>query len=93
VGKTSIERWLSSYRATGTAGGGYSASIRPPKKIEPDKLAAYMKERPDAFLKEIAQEFSCCIEAARKALKRNGFTLKKRRSATRSAMRRQGLPA
>jgi transposase len=27
---------------------------------------------------EVAQEFPCCIEAARKALKRNGFTLKKK---------------
>jgi len=92
VGTATISRWLDEYRKTGVIGGGYTEPIRrPPRKIEAEKLAAYMKAHPDAFLREIAQEFSCCIEAVRKALERNGYTLKKRRNTTKSAMRRQGL--
>jgi hypothetical protein len=50
-----------------------------------------MKEHPDAYLKEIAEEFSCCIEGVRKALARNGFTRKKRRVTTKSVTIRQGI--
>jgi len=47
------------------------------RKIEPAKLSDYMREHPQAFLREIAVEFSCCIEVARKALKRLNYTQKK----------------
>jgi len=80
VGSTSIKRWLASYKASGSTGGGYTAGNRISKKIAPEKLESYMNEHPDAFLKEIASVFSCCIEGARKALLRNHYTLKKRRN-------------
>jgi transposase len=63
---TSINRWLASYKASGSTGGGYTVGGRGHKKIDPGELKAYMDEYPDALLKEVAQEFSCCIEAARK---------------------------
>jgi hypothetical protein len=63
---------------------------RKPRKLRREELEAYMAEHPDAFLKEIASEFSCCNEGARKALARSRITLKKRRNATRSATRRRG---
>jgi len=78
VGTTSIKRWIATYEVSGTTGGGYTVSNRNARKIAPDKLEAYMNEHPDAFLKEIAETFSCCIEGARKALARNSYTLKKR---------------
>jgi len=90
VGTATISRWLDSYRKTGTAGGGYTDPPRSPRKIEPDKLVAYMAKHPDAFLKEVAQEFSCCVEAVRKALERNGITLKKRHRTTKSAKMTNG---
>jgi len=77
VGTTSIKRWLSAYEATGTTGGGYSVGKRGAKKIDPEKLEAYMIEHPDAFLKEIAQVFVCSSEAVRKALIRGKYTHKK----------------
>ena len=77
VGTTSIKRWLGAYEATGTTGDGYTVGNRSAKKIDPGKLETYMNEHPDAFLKEIAQAFSCCVEAARKALARGSYTLKK----------------
>jgi len=36
-------------------------------KIEPAKISAYMREHPQAFLREVSAEFSCCIEDVRKA--------------------------
>jgi len=92
VGLTTITRWIASYKASGSAGGGYTVANRKAKKIEPEKLDTYMKEHPDAFLKEIAAEFSCCIEAARKALLRNRYTLKKRQNIIRSVKKKRAKP-
>ena len=92
VGTTSIKRWIAVYEATGSTGGGYTVSNRSPKKIDPAKLEAYMNEHPDAFLKEVADTFSCCIEAARKALLRNRYTHKKRRNITKNVTKKQEKP-
>ncbi|MBR1486750.1 MAG: hypothetical protein IJ597_05805 [Synergistaceae bacterium] len=46
-------------------------------KIDPEKLKNYVKENPDAYLREIAEAFRCCQTAIRKALKRLKLTLKK----------------
>jgi len=54
------------------------------KKICPEKLSAYIAQYPDAYLKEIAEEFACSDRAVSKALKRLGFTRKKRQRDTRS---------
>lgn len=48
------------------------------KKIDPEKLAAYLEELPDAYLYEIAAIFNCSSAAVCKALKRLGYTHKKR---------------
>ena len=87
VGTTSIKRWKALYEASGSTGGGYTVSNRSPKKIDPEKLGAYITEHPDSFLREIALEFSCCNEAVRKALLRNNYRLKKRRSISGSVTR------
>ncbi|MBR1603551.1 MAG: hypothetical protein IJ667_08940, partial [Synergistaceae bacterium] len=44
--------------------------IRSFKKIAPEKLRAFVKKYPDAYLREIAEAFKCCQTAIRKALKR-----------------------
>ena len=51
---------------------------RPFKKIDPEKLKDYVKNNPDAYLKEIAAAFNCCQTAVRKALQRLKITRKKR---------------
>ena len=52
--------------------------IRSFKKIDPEKLRAFVKKYPDAYLREIAEAFKCCQTAIRKALKRLKITRKKR---------------
>lgn len=37
------------------------------KKIDPEKLRAYIAKHPDAYQKEIAEEFHCCQAAVHKA--------------------------
>lgn len=59
------------------------------KKIDPEKLRKYIEEKPDAYLREIAQEFGCCISAVRKALKRLKITRKKKRCAIRSRKKKK----
>ena len=47
------------------------------KKIDPEKLKAYVKEHPDETQKEMEEAFGCCNQAISKALKRYGITQKK----------------
>ena len=52
------------------------------KKIDPEKLSAYIKEQPDAYLCEMAEIFKCTEEAVRQALEKLKITRKKRRKFT-----------
>jgi len=59
------------------------------KKINPEKLKEYVKNHPDAYLKEIAQEFKCGQTSVRKALKKLKITRKKRQKVTRNRMKKK----
>ncbi len=61
----------------------------PFKKLDPEKLKTYIEHHPDAYLKEIAEEFGCSAPAVLKALRRLGFTRKKRQSGTKSKTRKR----
>ncbi len=54
------------------------------KKIDPEKLKAYLSEHPDAYQWEMAKEFGCVQSAIQQSLKKLGITRKKRQSATRN---------
>jgi len=47
------------------------------RKIDPEKLCAYVAEHPDKYLDEIAATFECSDEAIRLALKKHKITRKK----------------
>lgn len=51
------------------------------KKIDPEKLMAYIEEHPDAYQKEIAEEFGCSAVAIHLAMKRLKITRKKRQQS------------
>ena len=57
---------------------------RPHKKIASEKLRAYVEENPDAYQREMAEEFNRSVTAIQKALKRLGITRKKRQSTTKN---------
>lgn len=75
VSETTIKKWKKLQAETG------SLDKRPLersfKKIDPEKLRAYVAEYPDDFLEEIAERFACSGEAIRLALKKHGITRKK----------------
>jgi len=75
VSISSIKRWRKTKRELGTV----ALRARPctPYKIETDKLQAYIKSHPDAYLQEIATHFGVTDSGICKALKRLDITRKK----------------
>ena len=63
---------------------------RSPHKLPLDALEEYVKEHPDAFLREIAAHFNCGKDAVARALKKLGFTRKKNKKFTGKGMNRKG---
>jgi len=66
VSPTTLQTWKSQLKKNGT--------LAPKKrkqtwrKIDPTRLQKFVGEHPDAYLREIAAEFSCTIHAVEKAL-------------------------
>ena len=52
------------------------------KKIRKEELKKAVEERPDSYLRELAEPFDCTLQAVAKALDSMEITLKKRRSLT-----------
>ena len=82
VGTTTIKSW----KRLRTETGGLKGSGRPcsPYKIDNEALKLYLKERPDAFLNEIATHFGVTAPAIHAALKRMNITRKKRARSTKN---------
>ena len=76
VSTSTHQKWKSTLKETGTL----EAKKRKEtwRKIEPAKLTTYLEKYPDAYLREIANEFGCTIRAVEKALGRMKITRKKR---------------
>jgi len=75
VGISTLTEWKSMLKKTGTLAPKQRRETW--RKIDPQKLQAYIARHPDAFLKEIADEFGCSDVAILKALKRLKITRKK----------------
>lgn len=80
VGNYAVSQWVKKYKETGDLSN--KPLNRGFKKIDPEKLKAYISKNPDAYQKEIADYFNCSKAAVWKALKRLGITRKKRRYIT-----------
>ena len=79
ISTTALNSWRQKYKETGECKD--SALLpRKAKKLDAEKLRAYVKEHPDAYLKEIGEAFGCSDTAVRKAFRRLGITRKKRQS-------------
>jgi len=86
VGISSMRRWRKQQAELGHLEN--KPLKRKHKKIDPEKLNAYIEAHPDAYLREIAEVFSCTEEAVRQALERLKITRKKRRHSTVSATKK-----
>jgi transposase len=76
IGTTTLKEWK---KRTDT-GEGLDARIRKrnPKKIVPAHLLAFLAQKPDACLEEIAARFACWPSAVTKALRKLDITREKR---------------
>jgi len=86
ISKTTIGKWEALLAETG------SLEKRPLnrtfKKIDPEKLKAYVTEHPSAILKEISEYFGCSISSVDKALRKNKITYKKKSFGISKEMRK-----
>ena len=80
ISLTAINRWNQQYTKTGELVD--KKPFRTFKKLDPEKLKAYVKEHPDAYLQEIGDAFGCSDTAVMKAFQRLGISRKKRQSGT-----------
>jgi transposase len=51
--------------------------VRKARKLEKEALLQYVREHPDAYLREIGEHFGCVISAVHQRLKNFGITYKK----------------
>jgi transposase len=88
VGLSTISRWQALLSETG------SLEKRPLNRtasiFESEKLNAWIKENPDALLKDVASHFGGSVTGAFYALEREKITLKKKSPFTKNGMRRNG---
>jgi transposase len=82
VSKSTIQKWEKQLKETGNLE--KKDLHRSFRKIDPEKLKAYVAAHPDAYQSEMAEAFGCSESGIRDALRRHKITRKKRRSAIRS---------
>ena len=87
VSRSTIQEWEKQLKETGDLG--KKELHRSYRKIDPEKLKAYVEEHPDAYQSEMAKAFGCSESGIRDALGRYKITRKKRQSATRSRLRKK----
>ena len=68
----------------------FESVLRSPHRINHEKLLVYVKEHPDAYLREIAAHFSVAITTIWNALHRLGVTYKKTHNLSRSGLEKTG---
>ena len=88
IGLTTIKGWKKQYAETGSLKN--KPLNRKYRKLDPEKLSAYVKEHPDAYLREIGDVFGVTDDAVRLALIKMKITRKKRRRDTRNGMNSGG---
>ena len=82
VSRSTIQIWEKQLKETGDLG--KKKLHRSFRKIDPEKLKAYVAEHPDAYQSEMAKAFGCSESGIRDALRRYKITRKKRQPAIRS---------
>ena len=87
VAISTIQRWEQQLKETGDLE--KKELHRSFRKIDPEKLKAYVAKHPDAYQSEMAEAFGCSESGIRDALERCGITRKKRQRAIRSRIKKK----
>jgi putative transposase len=88
IGANTLTRWIREYRETKS----YSVKKREhykERKIDDDKLLAYIKEKPSALLREIAKDYSVTPQAVSYRFKILGISRKKKHFYIKNAMKKK----
>ena len=86
VSKTTIREWEKRLKERGNLE--KDELHRSFRKIDPEKLKAYVSKYPDAYQSEMAGAFGCSESGIRDALRRNKITRKKRQRAIKSRIKK-----
>lgn len=78
VGTTTLQLWKNQLSESGNLAS--KKRMETWRKIDPQKLKVYIEQHSDAYLREIAKEFSCSENSVYKALLRLKLPRKKNRS-------------
>ena len=84
---STIREWEKRLKETGDLG--KKELHRGFRKIDPEKLEAYVAEHPDAYQCEMAEVFGCSESGIRDALRRLKITREKRQRAIKSRVRKK----
>lgn len=76
VSRSTIQKWEKRQKETGDLG--KKELHRGFRKIDPEKLKAYVLEHPDAYQTEMAEAFGCSEGGIRYVLRQQKITRKKR---------------
>ena len=88
VGIATIYRWIARKTQTGNIEPSPKKAYK--KKIDDQRLIAYVEQNPDHFLSEIATHFKTTLQAVFYALQRLKITRKKRLRFTRKETKKSG---
>jgi transposase len=78
ISRASLNRWLKMRRETGSAELKPRPKTRRSRKVDSEALKAYIESHPDAYLREIAENFEASLSAIWYACERLKITRKKR---------------
>lgn len=90
VSSRSYYNWKTTKETTGFYAPKGKEKASRKRKIDPEKLKLAVEEKPDIYLRELAEKFSCSITAVHKQLEKQKITLKKDVYILRKIKRRQG---
>ena len=87
VSRSTIQKWEKQWKEEGSLE--KKPLHRSYRKINPEKLKAYVAEHPDAYQSEMAEEFGCSESGIHYALKQHKITRKKRQRGTGNRIRKK----
>lgn len=82
ISEKTLDNWLKEYRINNNYT--YRTSSGRPAKVGEKELEEYLKKNPDSYQHEIAKHFGCATSSITRALKRYGYTRKKRHAPTKN---------
>jgi transposase len=89
ISSSTYYKWKENKKTSGYYVLPKTGKVKRKRKIDPERLKTLIAEKPDAYLRELAEEFDCSITAINNRLKQLKITYKKRHSPIRKNQKMQ----